>query len=329
MPGRPSDGRSVISVHNLNPGGTWDMATVGVEKGISQRTTVGWIGTGVMGAPMCGHLLEAGYEVSVYNRTRKKAQNLIDGGATWADTPAKAAEGADVVVTMVGFPEDVWEVYLGKEGILASARGGAVVIDMTTTEPHLAKEIYHVAQSKGIHAVDAPVSGGDVGARNATLSIMVGGDSDVVSDVRPLLEYLGKNIVYQGPAGSGQHAKMCNQIVISGTMIGVCESLLYGYQAGLDLETMLATIQKGAAACWALDNLAPRILNRNFDPGFYVEHFIKDMGIALKEAGRMGIVLPGLALVHQLYLAVKAQGLGKSGTQALMLALEKLSAVEV
>jgi 3-hydroxyisobutyrate dehydrogenase len=274
---------------------------------------------------MCAHLLKAGYSVAVYNRTREKAVPLLEQGARWVESPAEAAREAHVVISMVGFPEDVWEVYLGKEGVLQTAREGTVVVDMTTTEPHLAQEIYKYAQTKGVHAVDAPVSGGDVGAREGTLSIMIGGDPEAVDVVLPLFRILGKNIVYQGPAGAGQHTKMCNQIVIAGTMIGVCESLLYGTRAGLDLETMLQSISRGAAACWTLDNLAPRILQKNFDPGFFVEHFIKDMGIALKEAERMGLCLPGLALVHQLYLAVKAQGHGKKGTHALMLALEQLA----
>ncbi len=288
-------------------------------------TRIGWIGTGVMGAPMCSHVLAAGYRVTVHSRTREKARPLVDQGARWADSPQEVAASSDVVVTMVGFPEDVWEVYLGKRGVLAGVRPGVTVVDMTTTEPHLAREIYGAARARGASAVDAPVSGGDVGARSAALSIMVGGEPDAVAAVRPLFEVLGKNIVHQGPAGSGQHAKMCNQIVIAGTMIGVCESLLYGHRAGLDLETMLRSIRMGAAGCWTLENLAPRILRRDFDPGFFVDHFIKDMGIALKEAERMGIALPGLALVHQLYLAVRAQGHGRKGTHALMLALEHLS----
>jgi 3-hydroxyisobutyrate dehydrogenase len=296
---------------------------------ISLKTRIGWIGTGVMGLSMCNHLLTTGYKVTVYSRTRAKAQPLLDSGATWAESPREVAEKTDVIFTMVGFPEDVREVYLGESGILTTAKPGSIVIDMTTTSPTLAQEICSVAASKSVHAVDAPVSGGDVGARNATLSIMVGGDKGVLEAIKPLLETMGKQIVHQGGPGAGQHAKMCNQIIIAGTMIGVCESLLYGYKAGLDLETMLRSVSSGAAACWALDNTAPRILQRNFDPGFFVEHFIKDMSIALDESHRLGLVLPGLALVHQLYLAVKAQGHGKLGTQALMLALEQLSNTEV
>lgn len=291
---------------------------------ISSDTCIGWVGTGVMGLSMCGHVMRKGYKTSVFNRTRGKALPLIEKGAGWADSPREVAERSDVVFTMLGFPQDVREVYFGERGILEAARPGMILVDMTTTEPALATEIYQAARERGAFSVDAPVSGGDVGARNAALSIMLGGDRPVVDTIRPLLETMGKDLVHQGPAGAGQHAKMCNQIVIAGTMIGVCESLIYGMKAGLDLPTMLSSIQGGAARCWSLDNLAPRILRRDFAPGFFVDHFIKDMGIALKEAARMGLSLPGLALVHQLYLAVKAQGHGKCGTQALILALEQM-----
>jgi 3-hydroxyisobutyrate dehydrogenase len=296
---------------------------------ISPETRLGWIGTGVMGLSMCGHLLTKGYGVTVHSRTKAKTEPLLARGAQWAESPRAVAAQGDLIFTMVGFPAEVREVYLGIDGILAGARPGSILVDMSTTQPSLAQEISSAARARGIRAVDAPVSGGDVGARNATLSIMVGGEPEVVAAVMPLLEIMGKQIVYQGGPGAGQHAKMCNQIVIAGTMIGVCECLLYGYKAGLDLEAMLRSVSSGAAACWSLTNLAPRVLKRNFDPGFFVEHFIKDMGIALEEAGRLGIALPGLALVHQLYLAVKAQGHGKLGTHALMLALEQLSRTEV
>ncbi|MFA0735320.1 MAG: hypothetical protein OGMRLDGQ_001820, partial [Candidatus Fervidibacter sp.] len=274
-----------------------------VEPG---KTRVGWIGTGVMGRWMCEHVMNKGFQVTVYNRTKAKAQPLLEKGAQWANSPKEVAERSDVVFTMVGFPSDVREVYFSENGILAGTRPGMILVDMTTTEPSLAKEIYEAAKAKGATALDAPVSGGDVGAREARLSIMVGGDKEAFEAVLPLFEAMGKNIVYQGGPGSGQHTKMCNQIVIAGTMIGVCEALLYGYKAGLNLETMLQSISKGAAACWTLDNLAPRILQRNFDPGFFVEHFVKDMEIALKEAAAMNLCLPGLALVHQLYVALKA-----------------------
>jgi 3-hydroxyisobutyrate dehydrogenase len=290
------------------------------------QTSLGWIGTGIMGRSMCGHLVAKGYPVTVYSRTRERAAGLLEQGAAWADSPAQIAAAADVVFTMVGFPADVRDVYFGERGVLRSLRPGAVAVDMTTTEPRLAIEIASAAAAKGAAAVDAPVSGGDVGARNATLSIMVGGAPDAVARVTPFFEILGKNIVHQGGPGAGQHTKMCNQIVIAGTMIGVCESLLYGARAGLNLETMLQSIKSGAAGCWTLENLAPRVLKGNFDPGFVVEHFIKDLGIALAEAGRMKLSMPGLALVHQLYVAVQAQGHGRKGTHALMLALEQLNA---
>lgn len=295
---------------------------------MSRDTRIGWIGTGVMGVSMCGHLMKRAAATTVFNRTKVKTQPLLDNGARWADSPRAVAAESDVVFTIVGFPADVREVYLGNEGVLAGARAGSIVVDMTTTEPSLAREIHTAAQARDVHAVDAPVSGGDVGARNAALSIMVGGDESIVDRVMPLLQAMGKNIVYQGGAGAGQHTKMCNQILIAGTMIGMCESLVYGHKAGLDLPTMLESISGGAAACWSLDNLAPRILKRNFDPGFFVDHFVKDMGIALDEARRMNLSLPGLTLVHQLYLAVQAQGHGQCGTHALMLALEQMANTE-
>lgn len=288
-------------------------------------TSIGWIGTGVMGRAMCGHLLTAGYCVTVHNRTRAKAQPLIDRGAHWAKSPLETAARSDVVFTMVGFPQEVRQVYFGADGVFAGARPRTFLIDMTTTHPLLSCEIADAATAKNLSAIDAPVSGGDVGARNATLSIMIGGEKTAVQVVVPLFEILGKKLVHQGGPGSGQHAKLCNQIVIAGTMVGVCESLLYGFQAGLNLPRMHEVIRSGAAACWTLENLAPRILQRNFDPGFLVDHFIKDMAIALEESRRMGLALPGLALAHQLYEKVQSLGHGRSGTHALMIALEDLS----
>jgi 3-hydroxyisobutyrate dehydrogenase len=244
-----------------------------------------------------------------------------------ADPPKAVAERSDVVFAIVGFPKDVREVFLGAQGALAGSKAGAILVDMTTSEPSLAVEIEKAARAKGVGAVDAPVSGGDVGARNAALSIMVGGAAEVVEAVRPLLECMGKTIVHQGPAGAGQHTKMVNQILIATNMIGVCEALLYGYKAKLDLKTVLQSVGGGAAASWSLNTLGPRMIDRNFEPGFFVEHFIKDMGIALDEAKKMGLSLPGLALANQLYLAVQAQGYGRKGTHALLLALEQLSAI--
>ena len=292
------------------------------------QTRIGWVGTGVMGASMCQHLITHGYQTVVYNRTKDKAERLLDAGAAWAGSPRDVANGADIIFTIVGFPSDVREVYLGDNGLLGGMNDSKVFIDMTTTKPSLAIELYYVARQKGASFIDAPVSGGDVGARNASLSIMIGGDKEIVDSVMPLLRLLGKKIVYQGGPGSGQHTKMCNQIVVAGTMIGVCESLIYAYKAGLDVETMLSSVTEGAASSWLLNNLAPRILRRDFEPGFFVEHFIKDMEIALEEASRMNLSLPGLALVNQLYVAAKAQGYGRLGTQALMLALESISNME-
>src|SRR5262245_2726552 len=282
-----------------------------------------------MGVSMCGHLIARGHPLVVHTRTRAKAEPRLARGARWADSPAEVRPASQVTFTMVGFPDDVRAVYFGPDGVMAGLRTGGAVVDMTTTEPRLAREIDAAARERGAAALDAPVSGGDVGARNASLSIMVGGEPAAFAALRPLLEALGKNIVHQGPAGAGQHTKMCNQIAIAGIMVGVCESLLYGRRAGLDLERMLESIRGGAAACWTLDNLAPRILAGNFNPGFFVEHFIKDMGLALEEAKRMGLVLPSLTLVHQLYQTVQTLGHGRSGTHALMTALEALTQTHV
>lgn len=294
---------------------------------LTPSTRIGWIGTGVMGISMVGHLIDNGYSAVVYNRTKSKADAAIAKGATWADSPKEVAAQTDIIFTIVGFPRDVEEVYFGEQGIYAGIQDGSLVVDMTTTEPSLAKRIYAKGAGQGVKSIDAPVSGGDVGAKNGTLSIMVGGDKADVDTIMPLFEIMGSNIIYNGPAGAGQHTKMCNQITIAGTMIGMCEALLYGHKAGLDLNVMLQAISGGAAGCWSLSNLAPRIVNRNFDPGFYVEHFVKDMEIALSEARSMNLSLPGLALVHQLYKAVEAQGHSKKGTHALMLALETISNV--
>jgi 3-hydroxyisobutyrate dehydrogenase len=296
-----------------------------INKAEPGKTRVGWIGTGVMGQSMCRHLISKGYKATVFNRTKTKAQPLLDAGAAWADSPKALAERSDVVFAIVGFPKDVRAVFLGPDGALAGSRAGTILVDMTTSEPSLAREIYEAAKAKGVYSLDAPVSGGDVGAKNAALSIMVGGDAAVLEAVRQLFESMGKTIVHQGPAGAGQHAKMVNQILIATNMIGVCEALLYGYKAGLDLKTVLQSVGGGAAASWSLNNLGPRIIDRNFEPGFFVEHFLKDMGIALDEARRMNLALPGLALANQLYIAVQAQGWGRKGTHALMLALEQLS----
>ena len=286
---------------------------------------IGWIGTGVMGESMCSHIMKLGFTTYVYNRTKKKTASLVNNGAIWCESPKEVTEKSDIIFTIVGYPVDVESVYFSENGILAAAEPGKIFIDMTTTKPSLAQKIDQAAKKHACMSIDAPVSGGDVGAREARLAIMAGGERETFDYILPLFEAMGKNIVYEGTAGSGQHTKMCNQITIAGTMIGVCEALLYGYKAGLDINVMLDTISKGAAGCWSLDNLAPRIAAGNFAPGFYVEHFIKDMGIALEEAEKMGIPLPGLSLVHQLYVGLKAAGHGKSGTQALILALNSLA----
>jgi 3-hydroxyisobutyrate dehydrogenase len=290
---------------------------------------IGWIGTGLMGSPMAKHLLNAGYPVNVHNRTKAKAAEIMERGGTWFDTPAQLAANSDVIVTMIGFPQDVEECYFGERGIFKGVKPGAVLVDMTTTKPSLAVKIAEVAEKSGIAFVDAPVSGGQLGAINGTLSIMIGGKREVVDTVLPLFGAFGKNMVYQEPAGSGQHTKMCNQITIAGTLIGVCEGLLYGLKAGLNLNTLLESITKGAAGCWSLDVLAPKIVKGDYSPGFSVDNFVKDLTIALAEAEAMQLVLPGLALVKQLYLSVQAMGQGSAGNQALYLALEKLAHQEV
>lgn len=292
------------------------------------QTKIGWIGTGVMGSSMLGHLLDAGFSATVTTRSKSKAEGVIAKGAVWADTPKAVAEASDVIFAIVGFPSDVREVMLGEHGALAGSKSGNVLVDMTTSEPSLAVEIAETAKEKGVYSVDAPVSGGDVGAKNGTLSIMIGGDEDVVTALNPCWEAMGKTIVYQGPAGAGQHTKMVNQTLIAAAMISVCEGLLYAYKAGLDLPTVMKSVSSGAAGSWSLSNLGPRMIDNNFDPGFFVEHFIKDMGIALAEAKKMELSLPGLALAHQLYLSVQANKHGRDGTHALMLALAQMSNVD-
>lgn len=270
-----------------------------------------------MGRSMAGHLIKAGHALHVYNRTKDKALPLVEQGATWHDSPGSAAAAADFVITIVGFPADVEQVYLGEDGIVARARHGAVLIDMTTSSPKLAKRIAEAAAARGCAALDAPVSGGDVGAKEARLVIMVGGDEAAFARARPLFETMGKNIVLQGPAGSGQHTKMANQITIAAGMLAWAEALTYAKKAGLDPARVLESIGGGAASSWSLTNLAPRALAGNYAPGFYVKHFLKDMRIALDSAAEMGIELPGLALAKQLYDRVAAKGWEDCGTQAI------------
>jgi 3-hydroxyisobutyrate dehydrogenase len=296
---------------------------------VNDRPSIGWIGTGVMGASMAGHLLNAGYELSVFNRTRERANALVDGGARWADTPADLAAAADVVCLMLGYPIDVRETVLGDGAVLASMRPGSLLIDMTTSEPSLAVEIHAAAADAGVQSLDAPVSGGDVGARNATLVIMVGGDEAAFERAEPIFSVLGRTVVRQGSAGSGQHTKMVNQIAIASGMIGLCEALLYAYRAGLDVEQVIETIQGGAAGSWSLSNYGPRMLKGDLEPGFKIEHFIKDLGVALLEARSMNLALPGTALAEQLYIAARSQGLGQKGTQALLAALAHLNELDL
>jgi 3-hydroxyisobutyrate dehydrogenase len=292
-------------------------------------TRIGWIGTGVMGASMAAHLLAAGHELTVTSRTREKAQALLDAGATWAETPAAVAARSDVVFTMVGYPDDVRAVMLGTDrggdGVFGAAAPGTVVVDMTTSDPTLAVELGERGAVLGLAVLDAPVSGGDIGARNGTLSIMVGGPGDTYDAVLPLFELMGATVVHQGGHGAGQHTKLVNQTLVAANVAGVCEALLYAQRAGLEVEAVLASVSSGAAGSWTLTNLAPRIVAGDFAPGFFVDHFVKDMGLVLAEARRMQLALPNLALVQQLYVALQAQGHGRDGTQALIHALAALS----
>jgi 3-hydroxyisobutyrate dehydrogenase len=295
---------------------------------LPETTRIGWIGLGVMGASMCRRLIEAGYSATVHNRTRAKADPLLERGAVWANSPREVAAAADVVFTMVGHPADVREVILGGHGALAGCRRGAVLVDMTSSQPSLAEEIARTAAERGVASVDAPVSGGDVGARGGTLSIMIGGDQQTVADLEPCWRAMGSKWIRHGGPGAGQHAKLVNQTLVGAGMLGICEALLYAHRAGLDLDKALESVASGAAGSWALSNLGPRIIRGDFAPGFFVEHFLKDLAILLEEARRMNLSLPGAALAQQLYTAVAAQGHARSGTQALMLTLARLSDVD-
>jgi 3-hydroxyisobutyrate dehydrogenase len=326
-------------------------------------TRVGWIGSGVMGANMCGHLLRAGFAATVFNRTRSKAEPLLAAGAAWAESPKAVAEASDVIFTIVGYPGDVRQVILGDDGVLAGCTSGQIggskgdspifaetkigtvpakigtvpakigtvpkiIVDMTTSEPSLAVEIAETAAKLGVCALDAPVSGGDIGAREARLSIMIGGDAAAIESLQPCWAAMGKTYVRQGGPGAGQHTKMVNQILIATNMIGVCEGLLYAYKAGLEMDAVMQSVSGGAAGSWSLTNLGARIIANNFAPGFFVEHFVKDLGIALGEARRLRLCLPGLALANQLYLSLVAHGHERKGTQALQLALAGISNVD-
>ncbi|TCN27703.1 NAD(P)-dependent oxidoreductase [Mesobacillus foraminis] len=283
----------------------------------TENTVIGFIGTGVMGKSMAGHLMEAGYPLVIHTRTKEKAEELLANGAQWAESPKEIAEKANVVFTIIGTPADVEEVYLGGDGLVQNGRENTYLIDMTTSTPTLAEKIYNEAKKKGMHALDAPVSGGDIGAREARLAIMVGGDQEAFDQVKPILELLGKNIILQGNAGAGQHTKMSNQIAIATNMIGVTEAIIYAEKAGLDPEKVLKTISTGAAGSWSLSNLTPRVIKGDFAPGFSIKHFIKDMGIGLEEAEKMDLDMPGLALAYSLYKRLADAGESESGTQAL------------
>lgn len=292
-----------------------------------KATVIGFIGTGVMGKSMAKHLVKAGYKVLVYNRTASRTQELVDIGAIRKDTIAELSSESNVIITMVGYPSDVEEVYLGKEGILQNAKSGTYVVDMTTSSPILAKKIYEEALIRDIYALDAPVSGGDIGAQKGTLAIMVGGQKDHFDAIKPVLDIMGTNIVLQGEAGAGQHTKMCNQIAIASNMIGVSEALVYAKQAGLDQTRVLESIETGAAGSWSLSNLAPRMIKGDFEPGFYIKHFIKDMKIALEVAEEMNLSTPGLKLAKTLYEELAKLGEQDKGTQALYKLLDKQLAV--
>ncbi|MDF2556691.1 MAG: oxidoreductase [Bacillales bacterium] len=281
------------------------------------KQKIGFIGIGVMGKSMAGNLLKAGFPVTVYNRTKEKANDLLEMGAKWADSPAAIAKEVDVVISIVGYPKDVEETYLGENGVLANGHPGQIVMDMTTSKPSLAIEIYNAAKEKGIDALDAPVTGGDIGARDAKLSIMVGGEEEAFNKVKPILDAMGTNIVYQGKAGSGQHTKMANQIGIASCVLSVCEAIIYAEKAGLDPQKVLQNISTGSAGSWQMTNMAPRMLSGNFEPGFFIKHFVKDMNIALEESEKMGVVFPGLSKVKSMYDELIARGEENSGTQAL------------
>ncbi|MBW8348724.1 NAD(P)-dependent oxidoreductase [Bacillus sp. IITD106] len=285
---------------------------------LSAKKAIGFIGTGVMGKSMANHLLSEGYPLFVFSRTKEKAEELLENGAEWVDTPKEIAEHADIIITMVGYPHDVEEIYFGENGLFAGAKKEAIFIDMTTSTPTLAKKIFEEGKKLGVHTLDAPVSGGDIGAKNGTLSIMVGGDVKTFNEMTPIFNILGENIVYQGEAGAGQHTKMCNQIAIASNMIGVTESIVYARKAGLNPESVLKSISSGAAGSWSMSNLIPRVLKEDYSPGFFIKHFIKDMGIALEEAEKMELRLPGLELAKKMYDSLAEQGEENNGTQALI-----------
>lgn len=288
-----------------------------------EKKTIGFIGIGVMGKSMAANLMKAGFPVLIYTRTKEKAAALLNSGAEWKDSPKDIAANAAIIITMVGYPKDVEDIYFGANGLLNHAKPGAYLIDMTTSSPLLAKQISQAAKNKGLIALDAPVSGGDVGAANGKLAIMVGGDKQAFDTLQPIFSALGTNIRYLGSAGSGQYTKMCNQITIASNMMGVAEAICYAKKVGLNPADVLDTISTGAAASWSLSNLAPRMIKGDFAPGFFVKHFIKDMKIALESAKEVNLSLPGLALAEKLYEELARQGGENDGTQALIKLLDK------
>ena len=287
------------------------------------KRTIGFIGLGVMGSPMAGHIRASGERLLVYTRTKSKASLVLDAGAEWRDSPNQIAEECDVILTMVGYPKDVEEIYFGPDGLIENARPGTILVDLTTSRPDLAVRIYESAKAHGLSAIDAPVSGGDIGAKNATLTIMVGGEEETFEKVKSLLEIMGKTVILQGGPGAGQHTKMANEIAVAGNLLGTVEALIYAKNAGLDPKHVLLSIANGAAQSWQLSNNAPRMLQRNFDPGFYIKHFLKDLRIALDSAHAMHIELPMLALSEQLFAKMVNEGMGELGTQAIYLLYER------
>ncbi|GAB1612515.1 oxidoreductase [Mammaliicoccus lentus] len=280
--------------------------------------TIGFVGTGVMGKSMAGHLIDKGYEVNVYNRTKSKADDLVEKGATWCDTIATLSEKSDIIISIVGYPKDVESIYLSQDGILNHAKANSIVIDMTTSSPALAHDIYEKAKERNIKSLDAPVSGGDVGAKNAALTIMVGGDQEAYNQVEDIFNLLGKNVVYQGKSGNGQHTKLSNQIAIAAGMLGVAEAIIYAEEAGLDIDKVFNSIEHGAAGSWSLSNLGPRMVKEDYAPGFYVKHFIKDMKLAIEESEKMGLYMPGLLKAKEVYDALSEAGYDDNGTQAVI-----------
>lgn len=285
---------------------------------MTELKKIGFVGTGIMGAAMAGHLMDAGFEVSVYNRTKSKAQSLIERGAKWCDTVSELAKNQDVIISIVGYPKDVEQIYLADNGIINSAKEGAYLVDMTTSSPILAEKIFDVAKNKNLHAVDAPVTGGDVGAKNATLTILVGGNEDDFNALKPIFEVIGKNIVYEGKAGAGQKTKIANQIAIAGTLAGVCEAFAYAKSAGLDVEKVYSAISTGAASSFQMTCVARQGLDGNFNPGFMLKHLGKDLAIGNETSTAYGATLPVLAMVLHEVRKMEDSGFGTEGTQALL-----------